>query len=210
MKNKIFYITIFLLFLGGLFLWNRTKSRQIETDQTTIIDIDRFVDNGLAATLDATDTTTYDHLIDFRQLDYNTSIWTHKEALDTINQNTNSISINLIKKGSNYYYQTIIKYVGEEEIGLKNIYITSNLKPKAKILEVSNDNYTIETNHLDYIESVVIETKASDKIFIHDYLDGDTINIVFMGFKKNVPWVLSDKQLQVLKESYSYYNKLIN
>lgn len=75
---------------------------------------------------------------------------------------------------------------------------------------MSNDNYTIETHNLDFIESVVIETKASDKIFIDDYLHGDTVNIVFMGFKKNVPWVLSDRQLQVLKESYSYYNKLIN
>lgn len=84
--------------MGGLILWNKTKSKQIAIDSTTIIDIDRFVDNGRVDTINTTDTTTYDHLIDFRQLDSNTSIWTHKETLANIDQNTNSIYINLLKK----------------------------------------------------------------------------------------------------------------
>lgn len=193
MKNKILYISIFILVIASIIFLNYPVTKNVIPIDKTMIDIDNFVVNS---SVDLDINSLQIKGFKFIQ-EPNLLIGIYKDY-----PNNSSLSLNLVKIDSNYYFRTIAKYVGDEQIDLKNVYINSNLISKAIILDVNNDNYNLEIDKDIYNEEVTFDTKITEKLPISDYLDSDSIKVVFMGFKKNVTFILPPDQFVSLKNSY--------
>lgn len=219
------YIIVFIiLFLCvGLFIYiltppnNNASLANNNYSDNDIINIESFINgdsnNETINVINNPDTIlTNERQSDFDIKDFKSLIlndlvvFEHADLEPMKSMNENLVYSYITNIDSNYYFHMNFQYAGQDDLELRNIYINSNQIPKATILEVTDDGYTKKVFDGKIVESVDFE--VSQNMDLKNYFFSDSVNIIFMGFKKNERWKLPDNQKEILKKSYLYYESL--